>query len=63
MRSGGVGAKIVTGILIGLVFYFAGRLFSHIGLLNDWPALISAGLPLAITMLVAAVLLVGAERR
>jgi len=63
MRSGGVGAKIVTGILIGLVFYFAGRLFSHIGLLNDWPALISAGLPLAITMLVAAVLLVRAEKR
>ncbi len=37
-RAGGVGAKIVLGILIGLAFFFAGRLFSHVGLLNDWPA-------------------------
>ena len=63
IRAGGVGAKIVTGILIGLAFHFAGRLFSHIGLLNDWPALVSAGLPLVIIMLVAAALLVRAERR
>ena len=42
-RAGGVGAKIVLGILIGLSFYFAGRLFSHVGLLNDWPPLVSAG--------------------
>jgi lipopolysaccharide export system permease protein len=63
IRAGGVGAKIVTGILIGLAFHFAGRLFSHIGLLNDWPALISAGLPLVIIMMVAAALLVRAERR
>ena len=63
IRAGGVGAKIVTGILIGLAFHFAGRLFSHIGLLNDWPALVSAGLPLVIIMMVAAALLVRAERR
>jgi len=47
-RAGGVGAKIVTGILLGMGFYFAGRLFAHAGLLNDWPALVSAGLPVAI---------------
>jgi lipopolysaccharide export system permease protein len=63
IRAGGVGAKIVTGILIGLAFHFAGRLFSHIGLLNDWPALLSAGLPLVIIMMVAASLLVRAEKR
>ncbi len=63
IRAGGVGAKIVTGILIGLAFHFAGRLFSHIGLLNDWPALASAGLPFVIIMLVAAALLVRAEKR
>jgi len=62
-RSGGVGAKIVMGILFGLVFHFAGRLFSHIGLLNDWPALFAAGLPLAIVALVAAEGLRRAERR
>jgi lipopolysaccharide export system permease protein len=52
-RAGGVGAKIVMGILIGLAFHFAGRLFSHMGLLNDWPALASAGVPVAIVALVA----------
>jgi lipopolysaccharide export system permease protein len=62
-RAGGIGAKIVLGILIGLAFYFAGRLFSHVGLLNDWPALVSAGLPVLIVSAVAAVLLVRAERR
>jgi len=63
MRAGGVGAKIVTGILIGLAFHFGGRLFSHFGVLNDWPALMSAGLPLVIIMMFAAGLLVRAERR
>lgn len=62
-RAGGVGAKIVMGILIGLSFHFAGRLFSHVGLLNDWPALLSAGAPVVIAALVAAALLVRAERR
>jgi lipopolysaccharide export system permease protein len=62
-RAGGVGAKIVMGILIGLSFHFAGRLFAHVGLLNDWPALLSAGAPVVIAALVALSLLVRAERR
>lgn len=62
-RSGGVGAKIVMGILFGLGFHFAGRLFSHIGLLNDWPALFSAGAPLAIVVAVAGFGLRRAELR
>jgi lipopolysaccharide export system permease protein len=51
-RAGGMGAKIVTGIMVGLIFHFSSRLFSHIGLLNDWPALFSATMP---TVIVAAV--------
>ena len=62
-RAGGVGAKIVLGILIGLSFFFAGRLFSHVGLLNDWPPLFSAGAPAFIAALVALTLLYRAERR
>ena len=62
-RTGGVGAKIVMGIIIGLAFHFASRLFSHAGLLNDWPALISAGLPVVIISAVAAGLLRRAEQR
>ena len=56
-------ALVLLGILIGLSFYFAGRLFAHVGLLNDWPALLSAGAPVLITALVATALLVRAERR
>jgi len=62
-RAGGVGAKIVLGILLGLGFHFAGRLFSHVGVLNDWPPLIAAGLPTAIFVVVAAGGLMRAERR
>ncbi len=62
-RSGGVGAKIVMGILLGVGFHFAGRLFSHTGLLNDWPALFSAGLPVLIFLLVATGGLIKAEKR
>ena len=62
-RTGGVGAKIVLGILLGLGFHFAGRLFSHMGLLNDWPALLSAGLPTVIFLVVAAGGLMRAEMR
>ena len=62
-RAAGIGAKIVLGILIGLAFHFGGRLFSHVGLLNDWPALISAGSPVVIVGAVAAALLLLAEKR
>ena len=62
-RSGGVGGKIVMGIMIGLAFHFAGRLMSHVGLLNDWPAIISAGLPVLVVAAVAAWALRRAEIR
>src|SRR5690606_4435045 len=52
-RAGGVGGRVFVGILIGMAFHFSGRLFSHIGLLNDWPALVAAGGPLVIVLAVA----------
>ncbi len=62
-RAGGLGLKIVLGIIIGMAFHFSGRLFSHVGLLNDWPALFSAGMPTAIFVAVAAGGIAWAERR
>ena len=62
-RSGGMGAKIVMGIIIGMVFHFASRLFSHAGLLNNWPALVSSGLPVRVVAAVAAAGLTRAELR
>jgi len=62
-RAGGVGLRIFLGIIIGMAFYFTGRAFSHVGLLNDWPALFSAGMPVVIVVLVAAFGLRRAEAR
>ena len=62
-RAGGTGARLVLGIMIGLAFFFAGRLFSHVGLLNDWPPLISAGAPSLIAAALALFLLYRTEVR
>ena len=62
-RAGGVGVRILFGILIGMGFYNAGKLFSHMGLLNDWPALLAAGMPVLIVGLAASLGLRYAEAR
>ena len=62
-RAGGVGVRIVVGILIGLAFHFTGRLMTHIGQINDWPAIVSAGGPVVIVGIVAAFLLRRSEVR
>jgi lipopolysaccharide export system permease protein len=62
-RTGGVGLRILFGILIGMGFYNAGKLFSHMGLLNDWPALLAAGVPVLIVGAAAMAGLQLAERR
>ena len=62
-RAGGVGGRIVMGIMIGLVFHFSGRLMTHIGQINDWPAIVSAGAPVVLVATVAALLLRRSEVR
>ena len=56
VREGGVSAKIFTGIMLGLGFHLANRLFGHLGLLNAWPPLFSAIFP-TLAFLAAAVLM------
>lgn len=51
VRSGGVSLKIFTGIMIGVAFQLINSLFSHLGLLNTWPASITAILPSALFLL------------
>ena len=53
VRAGGVSLKIFTGIMIGVSFYLINSLFSHIGLLNTWPALITALLPSLVFLAIA----------
>jgi lipopolysaccharide export system permease protein len=62
-RSGGLGAKVALGILLGVSFHFSGRLFSHLGTLNDWPSALSAGLPTTIFLAMSMAGLAWAERR
>jgi len=53
VRAGGVSLKIFVGIMIGVSFQLLNSLFSHIGLLNTWPALVTAVLPSALFLFMA----------
>ena len=52
-RAGGVGARLLLGIMIGLGFNFLSQLTSHLTTLNDWPPLLSASAPLLVFLSVA----------
>lgn len=52
-RAGGTNSKIFIGILAGLGFHLLSRLFGHLGLLNDWPAVVVSVLPLLIFLVIA----------
>lgn len=62
-RSGGIGLRIFIGTMLGLAFFLLGRLFTHLGVLNDWPPLFSAVFPLGVFVGVAAAMLWWLERR
>jgi lipopolysaccharide export system permease protein len=52
-RAGGVGARLLLGIMIGLGFHFFSQLASHLTVLNDWPPLVSASAPLLVFLSLA----------
>jgi lipopolysaccharide export system permease protein len=62
-RQGGLGVRIFAGTMLGLAFFLIGRLFSYLGVLNDWPALFSATFPLVLFTLAAMGMLYWLERR
>ena len=62
-RQGGVGFRIFAGTMIGLSFFLLGRLFSNLGVLNDWPPLFSAVFPLAFFTAIAIAMMWWIERR
>jgi len=61
-RQGGVGAKVFTGIMLGLAFHFMNRLFGHLGLLYEWPPFIAAITP-TLTFLAIAIALINVQER
>jgi lipopolysaccharide export system permease protein len=62
-RMGGVGAKVFTGIMLGLVFHLANRLVGYLGLIYEWPVALSALLPAAVFMGLAFGMIALLERR
>lgn len=62
-RQGGVGARIFTGIMLGLAFYTMNRLFGSLGLLYDWPAILSAVTPTLMFLTLALAMMWWQERR
>ena len=62
-RAGSVSTKIFAGIMLGLGFHLSNRLFSHMGLLNDWPPLFSATFPALLFLLAAVGMMWRVERR
>lgn len=62
-RSGGVGAKMFLGIVLGLAFHFFGRLLASLGALNNWHPLFSASAMTATFFLLGLAMLWVSERR
>ncbi len=52
-RSGGLGRQIMLGIALGLTFYLTTRLFSYVGQLYDWNALVSTLAPNLVFLVVS----------
>jgi len=62
-RQGGISGKIFTGIVLGLSFYFIGRLFAHLGSLNNWQPFLSASTMTVAFLFLALGMLWWTERR
>ncbi|HMN82816.1 MAG TPA: LPS export ABC transporter permease LptG [Burkholderiaceae bacterium] len=61
-RAGGIGYKVFAGIMLGIGFHFLNGLFSHLGLLNTWPAWVAASIPSIVAVLLALGMLAWVDR-
>ena len=62
-RSGGTSAKLFIGVMLGVVYQIMNRVFIHLGVLNDWPPLMSAITPTILFLFAGLSLLFMIERR
>ena len=62
-RAGMVGVKVFLGIMLGIFFHMLNSLFSHVGLLRDWPPIAAAAVPSAAFFLAAMAAMWWVERR
>jgi lipopolysaccharide export system permease protein len=62
VRSGGLSIKVFAGIMIGMGFHLMNSLFSHLGLLNTWPPMVTAAVPSLLFLIAAIIALRWVER-
>src|SRR5260221_6607065 len=62
-RAGMVGVKVFLGIMLGIFFHLLNSLFSHIGLLQNWPPFAAAAVPSAAFFLTAVMMMLWGARR
>jgi lipopolysaccharide export system permease protein len=55
VRAGSVGIKVFGGIMLGMSFQLFNSLFSNVGLLGSWPALLTALTPPSVYFILAMV--------
>jgi lipopolysaccharide export system permease protein len=62
-RASSTSTKIFIGILLGVVYQIMNRVFSHLGVLNDWSPLMSAISPTVLFLVAGSTLILMIERR
>jgi lipopolysaccharide export system permease protein len=62
-RAAGASTKIFVGIMLGVMYQILNRVFSHLGLLNDWMPLFSAIMPTILFLIAGLTMLHYVERR
>jgi lipopolysaccharide export system permease protein len=62
-RAAGASTKIFVGIMLGVIYQILNRVFSHLGLLNDWTPLFSAIMPTILFLIAGLTVLHYVERR
>jgi len=63
LRSASMGARILTGIIVGFVFYMLNQFLGPLALVYQFPAWITGALPILLFLLIYAVLLSQIGRR
>ena len=61
-RGGTVGLKVFVGVLLGVAFHLLNSLFSHLGVINTWPAPLVAAIPTGLALLLAVAMLLRMQR-
>ena len=62
-RVEGVGLKIFSGVMIGVLFHMLNGLFSNLGAINNWSPVLSAVTPSVLFLLTALAMIWWVERR